>query len=103
MLFVSALAFQGFHYHEQDADQHIDFKIEKKSDVLKYSTAKTSCKLCDLIKNQSRDFVSPTEPISAITKIVCAGNEFGHLSGHTVAYILSATNKGPPAAGTYYF
>lgn len=94
---MGALLVQGLHHHEQEfPEQNVPSK-EKTSVLLKYSTAKTSCKLCDLIKNQSHEFDSPNVPVLAAKTAKYPGHIFGYLFGHTANYILSAANKGPPA------
>ena len=97
ILFVGALVLQGFHHHEQEFPDQNVHNQEKTSVLLKYSTAKASCKLCELIKNQSHDFDSPNLPILAAKIAKYPDGIFGYLFGHTANYILSAANKGPPA------
>ncbi|RZJ75889.1 MAG: hypothetical protein EOO45_04195 [Flavobacterium sp.] len=94
---MGALLVQGLHHHEQEVSQLSVHNKEKISVLFKYSTAKASCKLCDLIKNQSHDFDSPTLPVLAAKTAKYPGHIFGYLFGHTANYILSAANKGPPA------
>ncbi|MCX2476512.1 hypothetical protein OQZ33_19415 [Pedobacter sp. MC2016-05] len=97
ILFVGALLVQNLHHHEQEVPQLGVHNKEETSVSFKYSTAKASCKLCDLIKNQSQDFDSPNLPVLAAKTGKYPGHIFGYLFGHTANYILSAANKGPPA------
>lgn len=96
IVFVNALLLQGLHHHEQEVPRQSFPNKEKTSILLKYSTAKAGCKLCDLIKHQSQDSDFPNLPILAVQTAKHPDHIFGYLVGHTANYILSAANKGPP-------
>jgi hypothetical protein len=97
-LFVNALIIQGLHYHHSQDQLSINqSKVEKTHGETQVHSAKISCKLCEVIKQQSHfyDLPAPVSPLLVLDE--SRELTFGYLSQHSVAYIHSAANKGPPS------
>lgn len=97
ILFSGGLLVEALHYHEQDSPAGIKSKTEQVSAGTKVSAAKIDCKLCELIKHQSHSYSLPEAVSSAVAIKVYQKSTFNYISGHSIAYILSAANKGPPS------
>jgi hypothetical protein len=97
-LFVNALIIQGLHHHHsQDQFSSYKSKIEKTHEGTQVHSAKINCKLCEVLKQQSHfyDLPAPVKPTLLLEE--SKDLTFGYLPQHSVAYIHSAANKGPPS------
>ena len=97
ILFSGSLLVEALHYHEQDSPAGIKSKTEKVSAGTHISAAKIHCKLRELIKNQSHSYSLPETVSIAVAIKVYQKSTFNYISGHSIVYILSAANKGPPS------
>ena len=97
ILFSGGLLVEALHYHEQDSPAGIKSKTEKVSAGTHISAAKIHCKLCELIKHQFHSYSLPKAVSIAVAIKVYQKSTFNYIFGHSIVYILSAANKGPPS------
>jgi len=97
-LFVNALIIQALHHHDsQDQFTNYQSKIEKSHKGTDFHSSKISCKLCEMVKQQSHFYELPTPFRSILVLEESMELTFGYLPKHPVAYIQLAANKGPPS------
>jgi len=94
---VQANFIKLFHHHnsETETSSHIDFKKDSGTDHFK--TLAEKCDFCDFIKHQSQDFLSETIQQLSFSKLKTFSSKSYFVLGESRAYLLSCTNKGPPA------
>lgn len=97
LVFLSAPLIEAFHHHHCTAGTELIVKKHTPTGDQQFHTVHVKCKLCDLIKHQSHHFLPTQLPplvfISPVTKTTVSLFRVQAYSG----YLLSCTNKGPPA------
>ncbi|SEQ93385.1 hypothetical protein [Pedobacter rhizosphaerae] len=92
VLFSSVFLFESLHHHDQDCTN-----TEKVQASSQLKIAKIKCSFCELIKHQSHHYIVPENDfISVNTDVPQSGLSFYSIK-YPLAYILAATNKGPPS------
>jgi hypothetical protein len=98
LIFLSTPLIEAFHHHHCNAGIELIQKKHTDTGDHQFNTFHAKCKLCDLIKHQSHHFVSTQLPalvfISPVKKTTASLFRVQAYSG----YLLSCTNKGPPAS-----
>ncbi|RQO76640.1 hypothetical protein DBR40_12170 [Pedobacter sp. KBW01] len=97
VIFVNATLVESLHDHRAEKSNTENQYLSKGHPIKQLSTPKLKCKLCEVLKHRAHFFniPSPTPLALPITKPVFKTD--GYLFKHTVVFILSCSNKGPPA------
>lgn len=71
--------------------------LTKDSGTTHFKSLAEKCDFCDFIKHQSQDFLSETIQQLSFSKLKTFNSKSYFVLGESRAYLLSCTNKGPPA------
>ncbi|MEV4883963.1 hypothetical protein MRBLMN1_002474 [Chitinophaga ginsengisegetis] len=97
LIFLSAPMIEAFHHHHCNPGTELLLKKHTDTGDHQFNTIHAKCKLCDLIKHQSHHFLPTQLPhlvfISPVKKTTASLFRVQAYAG----YLLSCTNKGPPA------
>lgn len=95
-LFVSAIVIEGLHHHH-DQFTSCKTKVTAHHDGQELHIAKVTCKLCEVIKQQSHFYLVPEPVVQQVYINETTPITFAYITQHPDAYIHAATNKGPPS------
>lgn len=94
ILFSGAILAEALHHHEQDNLNHN--KQTQSKHTTQLNAGKINCKFCEIVKHQYHFYTLPDPAIDILKDGEPKETTFIYHLGHSVAYILSASNKGPP-------
>ncbi|WP_421938815.1 hypothetical protein [Pedobacter sp.] len=95
ILFSSVLLFESLHHHDQDCAPTAN-GTEKVHSASQLKVAKIKCSFCELLKYQSHHYILPSNSTFILGNDVPKTSLSFFSIKHPLAYILAATNKGPP-------
>lgn len=95
-IFVNAMLMECLHQH-QDAYSDCKSYTEKVHAEKQLNIAKLKCKICEVLKNHSHFYDVPAPIALILYSDEPVGTSFVYIDKHPDAYLLSATNKGPPS------
>jgi hypothetical protein len=96
-VFLNATLIESLHHHGVEKTSCSKQSSGQSCSLKQLSSAKLKCKLCEVLKHRSHFFDLPAPIAFALPVVKPKIKPCVYLMRHSLTYILSCANKGPPS------